>query len=62
MMDLSIGEIAEACGGKLILQGKTTKTDIDVSNTLVSSVVIDSRLAEPQGGIHRHCGGAGGRT
>ena len=49
MMDLSIREIAEACGGKLILQGKTTKTDIDVSNTLVSSVVIDSRLAEPQG-------------
>ena len=44
MMDLSIREIAEACGGKLVLQGE--KADDD---TCVSSVVIDSRLVEPQG-------------
>ena len=44
MMDLSIREIAEACGGKLILQGKTTKNDIDVSNKLVRSLVIDNRI------------------
>lgn len=49
MMDLSIREIANACGGKLVLQGEMTETDTDVGNVAVSSVVIDSRLAEPQG-------------
>lgn len=44
MMDFTIREIAKACGGKLVLQGE--KADAD-SN--VSSVVIDSRLVEPQG-------------
>lgn len=44
MMDLTIREIAKACGGKLVIQGE--KTDED---SYVSSVVIDSRLAQPQG-------------
>lgn len=43
-MDLTIKEIAQACGGKLVLQGGTAKSD-----DCVSSVVIDSRLVEPQG-------------
>lgn len=43
MMDLTIREIAEACGGKLVLRGET---NID---SCVSSVVINSRLVEPQG-------------
>lgn len=44
MMDLTIQEIARACGGTLVVQGG--KADGD---TRVSSVVIDSRLVEPQG-------------
>lgn len=44
-MDLTIKEIAQACGGKLVVQGG--KAD---SGTYVSSVVIDSRAVE-QGGV-----------
>ena len=44
-MDLTIKEIAQACGGELVVQGG--KTDGD---TRVSSVVIDSRAVE-QGGV-----------
>ena len=44
MMDLTLGEIAAACGGKLILKGKD-RTDIRVS-----SVVIDSRSVT-EGGV-----------
>ena len=44
MMDLTIGEIAKACGGQLVIQGE--KVD---EGSCVSSVVIDSRLAQPQG-------------
>ncbi|MGN0168646.1 MAG: UDP-N-acetylmuramoyl-tripeptide--D-alanyl-D-alanine ligase [Acetatifactor sp.] len=43
-MKLTIREIAQACGGKLILQGEDTDCDADVS-----SVVIDSRKAEAGG-------------
>ena len=43
-MDLTIREIAEACGGRLVLQGENANNDI-----CVSSVVIDSRVVEPQG-------------
>ena len=44
MMDLTIKEIAQACGGKLVVQGG--KADGD---TCVTSVVIDSRAVEPGG-------------
>ncbi|MDE6923918.1 MAG: UDP-N-acetylmuramoyl-tripeptide--D-alanyl-D-alanine ligase [Acetatifactor sp.] len=44
MMDLTLGEIAAACGGKLILKGKD-RTDIRVS-----SLVIDSRSVT-EGGV-----------
>lgn len=44
MMDLSLKEIAEACGGKLVVSGGGEN-----GQTCVSSVVIDSRLAEAQG-------------
>ena len=43
-MDLTIKEIAEACGGMLVLQGGRIKDDMRVS-----SVVIDSRAVEPGG-------------
>lgn len=43
-MDLTIKEIAQACGGELVVQGG--KADGD---TCVSSVVIDSRAVEPGG-------------
>lgn len=43
-MDLTIKEIAQACGGKLVVQGG--KADGD---TCVTSVVIDSRAVEPGG-------------
>lgn len=43
MMDLTIREIAEACGGKLVLRDETN------ADRCVSSVVIDSRLAGPGG-------------
>lgn len=43
-MDLTIKEIAQACGGELVVQGG--KADGD---TCVSSVVIDSRQVEPGG-------------
>lgn len=43
-MDLTIREIAEACGGKLMIQGG--KAD---DSSHVSSVVIDSRQVEPKG-------------
>lgn len=47
MMDFTIGEIAEACGGTLVLQkGKGQEVN---SDNCVSSVTIDSRKAEPQG-------------
>lgn len=44
MMDLTIREIAQACGGRLVVQGG--KAD---ENSRVSCVVIDSRQIEPQG-------------
>ena len=44
MMDLTIREIAEACGGKLVVQGDSADGD-----SSVSSVIIDSRLVEPGG-------------
>lgn len=44
MMDLTIREIAQACGGQLVLQGG--KADGD---SYVSSVVIDSRRVEQDG-------------
>ena len=44
MMDLTIKEIAQSCGGKLVIQGG--KADGD---TCVSSVAIDSRAVEPGG-------------
>ena len=44
MMDLTIREIAQACGGQLVLQGG--KADGD---SYVGSVVIDSRLVEENG-------------
>ncbi len=44
MMDLTIGEIAEACGGELVIQGKRADRE-----TSVSSVVIDSRKVEAGG-------------
>lgn len=40
-MKLTIKEIAEACGGKLVLQGRDENCDV-----CVSSVVIDSRKVE----------------
>ncbi len=43
-MDLTIREIAEACGGKLTLRGGTAEADASVA-----SVVINSRLVEPRG-------------
>ena len=43
MMDLTIREIAEACGGKLTLRGGTAEADASVA-----SVVINSRLVEPR--------------
>ncbi len=42
-MNLTIREIAEACGGKLMLRGETK------DDACVSSVVLDSRKAEPGG-------------
>lgn len=44
-MNLTIGEIAQACGGKLVLQGEGAD-----AGTYVSSAVIDSRKAE-RGGV-----------
>lgn len=44
MMDLTIREIAQACGGKLVVQGGGADGD-----TCVGSVVIDSRAVEPGG-------------
>ena len=44
MMDLTIQEIARACGGKLVVQGGREEND-----GCVSSVVIDSRAVEPGG-------------
>ncbi|MCI9232779.1 MAG: UDP-N-acetylmuramoyl-tripeptide--D-alanyl-D-alanine ligase [Lachnospiraceae bacterium] len=44
MMDLTIQEIARACGGKLVVQGGREEND-----GRVSSVVIDSRAVEPGG-------------
>ena len=44
MMDFKIGEMAEACGGKLVLCG-----DVKI-DTCVRSVVIDSRKVE-EGGV-----------
>ncbi len=44
MMDLTIQEIARACGGKLVVQGGREEND-----RCVSSVVIDSRAVEPGG-------------
>lgn len=44
-MKLTIKEIAEACGGKLVLQGQNTDYDVRVS-----SVVTDSRKVE-EGGV-----------
>ena len=44
MMNLTLGEIAQACGGKLILQGE--KADIDLQ---VSSVDVDSRKIDAGG-------------
>lgn len=46
-MDLTIGEIAAACGGKLVLQ-KRGQQEV-CSDTCVSSVAIDSRKAEAGG-------------
>lgn len=43
-MNLTIGEIAEACGGRLVLQGEGAD-----AGTYVSSVGIDSRKAESGG-------------
>lgn len=44
MMDLTIREIAESCGGTLVLRGENADVD-----TRVSSVAIDSRQAEDGG-------------
>ncbi|MCI9336144.1 MAG: UDP-N-acetylmuramoyl-tripeptide--D-alanyl-D-alanine ligase [Lachnospiraceae bacterium] len=44
MMDLTIKEIAEACGGQLTIQGGRADCD-----SFVSSVVIDSRKVEARG-------------
>ena len=44
VMDLTLGEIAAACGGELVLRGK------DTSDICVSSVVIDSRQVT-EGGV-----------
>lgn len=44
MMDFTIREIAEACGGKLVLRGENADAE-----SCVSSVVINSKLAEPGG-------------
>lgn len=44
MMDLTIKEIAQACGGQLVIRGKLADGD-----SYVSSVVIDSRLVEQNG-------------
>jgi len=43
MMDFTLGEIAAACGGKLVLRGKGT------ADTCVSSVVMDSRQVTEEG-------------
>lgn len=43
-MNLTINEIAKACGGRLVLQGERADGDINVS-----SVVIDSRRMEAEG-------------
>lgn len=43
MMELSVGEIAEACGGRLVLRGDVT------FDSCVSSVTIDSRQITEQG-------------
>ena len=43
-MNLTINEIAKACGGTLVLQGDRTKGDANVS-----AVAIDSRKAEAGG-------------
>ena len=45
MMNLTLGEIAAACGGKLVLRGKEVNID-----SCVSSVDIDSRKVE-NGGV-----------
>lgn len=52
-MNLSVREIAEACRGKLVLQGKIE------DDTCVSSLVIDSRKVE-NGGICSCAGRTGG--
>lgn len=44
MMDFTLGEIAAACGGKLVLRGQSD------ADTCVSSVVIDSRQVT-EGGV-----------
>ena len=43
MMDLTIGEIAAACGGKLVLQGA------DTTDACISSLEIDSRKVAEKG-------------
>ncbi len=45
MMNLTLGEIAQACGGKLVLQGKNAEIDLHVS-----SVDVDSRKVD-RGGV-----------
>ena len=44
-MNLTIGEIAAACGGELVVCGEQ-----NISDTCVTSLVIDSRKVE-QGGV-----------
>lgn len=44
MMNFTLKEIARACGGELVLRGGAGGED-----SCVSSVVIDSRLAQPRG-------------
>ena len=41
MMNLTLGEIAQACGGKLVLQGKNAEIDLHVSSVDVDSRKVD---------------------
>ncbi len=48
-MNLSIGEIAAACGGRLVIQDRRDLQNVITETTCVDSVVLDSRMTTAGG-------------